>query len=68
MRGKFAPLEEPQRIVLDASMRPAHYAREVQLQVRRRHVDGRASMRPAHYAREVRDALESLLGGARLLQ
>ena len=40
-----------------ASMRPAHYAREVpqRVDVRQRSVE--ASMRPAHYAREVLDSL-----------
>ena len=38
---------------MNASMRPAHYAREVPLILRQSNPPGQASMRPAHYAREV---------------
>ena len=37
-----------------ASMRPAHYAREVRIQSNKAQAQMAASMRPAHYAREVR--------------
>ena len=49
--------EPPHQISAWASMRPAHYAREVSspsLYLRR---GGQASMRPAHYAREVQQIL-----------
>ena len=53
MRGKFA--QEPGAVPVHetASMRPAHYAREVGLAFAFLHVHSHASMRPAHYAREV---------------
>ena len=53
MRGKSGRLRLRALHAMDASMRPAHYAREVQdVAGAVLHADA-ASMRPAHYAREV---------------
>ena len=53
MRGKLATWRAAYFKATPASMRPAHYAREVK-QLASRVVDlVVASMRPAHYAREV---------------
>ena len=53
MRGKSHRKEDVMRPMRLASMRPAHYAREV-IRVQQRFEFMRvASMRPAHYAREV---------------
>ena len=41
-----------------ASMRPAHYAREVSYEIDSGKSEGDASMRPAHYAREVRPSVQ----------
>ena len=53
MRGKFRLSLSPRVDVEAASMRPAHYAREVKVGRALRLFFPRASMRPAHYAREV---------------
>ena len=54
MRGKSVQLAEHWVLVDAASMRPAHYAREVPPERREQPpVPPEASMRPAHYAREV---------------
>ena len=53
MRGKLRPLDDAGGAAGGASMRPAHYAREVQRLRLPGPDDGPASMRPAHYAREV---------------
>ena len=53
MRGKLSRRLEDGLGVVDPSMRPAHYAREVRLTQRNVLGDGIPSMRPAHYAREV---------------
>ena len=53
MRGKFAVKQRRQARPSHASMRPAHYAREVQAHTGRAMPSENASMRPAHYAREV---------------
>ena len=53
MRGKSGLRFGPRRQGRPASMRPAHYAREVLQSLHRRRLGAQASMRPAHYAREV---------------
>ena len=53
MRGKFVLLFAGHTSANLASMRPAHYAREVARGADERTLAGQASMRPAHYAREV---------------
>ena len=54
MRGKSPQPELAVHARDVASMRPAHYAREVMLRLARYLAKYLASMRPAHYAREVR--------------
>ena len=53
MRGKSCVENSRPDPAPTASMRPAHYAREVEGKFRLYRVGGEASMRPAHYAREV---------------
>ena len=56
MRGKSAIQQILKRCGEGASMRPAHYAREVPANIRGACGWMEASMRPAHYAREVHTA------------
>ena len=53
MRGKLRPELGLFDGGIDASMRPAHCAREVRRILQGRRQAGAASMRPAHCAREV---------------
>ena len=57
MRGKSPAQLDAFRSHAEASMRPAHYAREVLVAVAADEPPADASMRPAHYAREVRQAV-----------
>ena len=54
MRGKSAYGRRREESYTQASMRPAHYAREVISNRASNDGSAKASMRPAHYAREVR--------------
>ena len=54
------------RPALQASMRPAHYAREVDARRQQRWREAeKASMRPAHYAREVPQSQANRTGARR---
>ena len=53
MRGKCPGQAFRLEALGGASMRPAHYAREVRVLAQARRDGCAASMRPAHYAREV---------------
>ena len=55
MRGKSCMPKPLATLKGAASMRPAHYAREVHGGLPLDSAGARASMRPAHYAREVFD-------------
>ena len=66
MRGKSKETTQQLSEAAKASMRPAHYAREVQTVISSEHFRQAASMRPAHYAREVRHLRPKLRRGERL--
>ena len=57
MRGKSAFWDVLWVMDKTASMRPAHYAREVLEAPPRLRSNPSASMRPAHYAREVKSVM-----------
>ena len=53
MRGKLVEMPQVGRGRRKASMRPAHYAREIGRPAAGEPSPPPASMRPAHYAREI---------------